>query len=162
MTNRKSSEQHMTAREAQEFFSTRKTSDEAAVADEPKPIADELNRISGHIVDAAYAVHSHLGPGLLESVYEVCLVHELTKRGLAVARQVDVPVEYDGIKIDSALRVDLIVEKSVLVELKAVESLLAVHAAQVLTYLKLTGCRLGLLINFNVPLIRDGIKRLVR
>jgi GxxExxY protein len=98
---------------------------------------------------------------LLESVYEVCLAHELKRRGLSVERQVELPVEYDGMRLDAGLRLDLRVEKSVVVELKAVEALLPVHTAQVLTYLKLTGCRVGLLINFNVPLIRDGIKRIV-
>jgi len=98
---------------------------------------------------------------LLESVYEVCLEHELQKRDLVVERQVSLPVVYDGAKLDAGLRLDLLVGKSVVVELKAVEALLPVHQAQVLTYLKLTGHRLGLLINFNVPLIRNGIKRIV-
>lgn len=151
-----------TAREALDSFSRKNIAEGALKQVAPDPLPDDLNRISGEVVDAAYKVHSQLGPGLLESVYEICLVHELTKRGLHVARQLEVPVEYDGVKLDAALRVDLVVEKSVLVELKAVDGLLAVHTAQVLTYLKLTGCRLGLLINFNVPLIRDGIKRLVR
>jgi GxxExxY protein len=125
------------------------------------PIPHELNRLSQSVVDAAYAVHTAPGPGLLEGVYETCLAHELAKRKLSSERQVAVPVEYDGIKLDAALRIDLLVEKRLVVELKAVESLLPIHTAQVLTYLKLTGCRLGLLINFNVPLIRDGIKRVV-
>ena len=126
-----------------------------------EPIPAELNRISGQVVDAAYKVHSGLGPGLLESVYEVCLAHELNRRGLSVERQVEVPVEYDGLRLDAGLRLDLLVERSIVVELKSAEALLPVHTAQVLTYLKLTGCRVGLLINFNVPLIRDGIKRIV-
>ena len=113
------------------------------------------------MVDAAYAVHRALGPGLLESVYEVCLIHELNKRGLKVDRQVAVPVVYDDVRLDAGLRLDLVVENGVLVELKAVETILPVHHAQVLTYLKLSGLRLGLLINFNVPVIRDGIKRIV-
>lgn len=125
------------------------------------PIPEELNRISRVVVDAACAVHSKLGPGLLEGVYEVCLVHELAKRKTSADRQVEMPIEYDGIKLDAALRIDLLVEKSLVVELKAVETLLPVHTAQVLTSMKLTGCRVGLLINFNVPLIRDGIKRIV-
>ena len=111
-------------------------------------------------MDAAFAVHSKLGPGLLESVYEVCLVHELKKRGLVVERQIPLPIEYDGIRLDAGLRLDLLVESCVIVELKAVESLLPVHKAQILTYLKLTGHRLGILINFHVSLIRDGIKRI--
>jgi GxxExxY protein len=126
-----------------------------------EPIPPELNRLSGQVVDSAYRVHSRLGPGLLESVYEVCLAHELKQRGLSVERQVEVPVQYDNLRLDAGLRLDLLVQRSVVVELKSVEALLPVHTAQVLTYLKLTGCRVGLLINFNVPLIRDGIKRMV-
>jgi len=125
------------------------------------PIPHELNRLSHSVVDAAYAVHTALGPGLLEGVYETCLAHELAKRKLLVERQVAVPIEYDGVKLDAALRIDMLVEKGLVVEVKSVEALLPVHTAQLLTYLKLTGCRLGLLINFNVPLIRDGIKRVV-
>jgi len=112
------------------------------------------------VVDAAYRVHSALGPGLLESVYEVCLAHEIRQRGLSVDRQVSLPVKYDGIEVDAGLRLDLLVESSIVVEVKAVEELLPVHSAQVLTYLKLTGCRLGFLVNFNVPLIKNGIKRI--
>jgi GxxExxY protein len=126
---------------------------------EPAPIPKELNHLSRLVVDAVYVVHSTLGPGLLEGVYEVCLAHELAKRKLSVERQVAVPIEYDGVKLDAALRIDMLVEKRLVVELKSVEALLPVHTAQVLTYLKLTGCRLGLLVNFNVALIRDGIKR---
>ncbi|MCX6617115.1 MAG: GxxExxY protein [Acidobacteria bacterium] len=125
-----------------------------------EPIPEEVDRVARIVVDAAFAVHSRLGPGLLESVYEACLMHELTKRGLRVERQVPVPIDYDGIRLDGGLRLDLLVESCLVVELKAVEELLPVHKAQVLTYLKLTGRRLGLPINFNVPLIRDGIKRL--
>ena len=113
------------------------------------------------VVDAAFRVHSGLGPGLLESVYEICLRHELKKKGIAVQAQLVLPVIYDGVILDAALRLDLLVEDCVIVELKAVEQTFAVHEAQLLTYLKLTGKRLGLLINFNVPLIRDGIKRMV-
>jgi GxxExxY protein len=124
-------------------------------------VSPAIDRVARQIVDAAYRVHTTLGPGLLESVYEACLVHELISRGLRVDRQVAVPIAYDTVRLDAGLRLDLLVENCVVVELKAVESLLAVHAAQTLTYLKLSGHRLGLLINFNVPLIRDGIKRLV-
>jgi GxxExxY protein len=113
------------------------------------------------VVKAAYAVHHGLGPGLLEGVYEVCLVHELGKRGLKVERQVVLAITYDNVRIDAGLRLDLVVENSLVVELKAVEVLLPVHLAQVLTYLKLSGFRLGLLINFNVRVIKDGIKRVV-
>jgi GxxExxY protein len=126
-----------------------------------EPIPAGTDWVARQIVDAAYHVHAALGPGLLETVYEVCLFHELTKRGLNAERQVTLPVVYDTVRIDAGLRLDLVVDHSVIVELKAVESLLAVHRAQVLTYLKLTGYRLGLLINFSVCYIRDGIKRIV-
>ena len=125
-----------------------------------EPIPPEIDRVAREVVNAAYRVHTTLGPGLLESVYELCLVHELTTRGLRVERQVAVPIVYDSVRLEAGLRSDLVVEDSVIVELKAVECLLAVHSAQMLTYLKLSGRRIGLLINFNVPLIRDGIKRL--
>jgi GxxExxY protein len=124
-------------------------------------ISPELDGIAKQVVDAAFAVHSKLGPGLLESVYEVCLAHELSKRGLKFERQVPMPVIYDGIKLDAGLRLDLVVEGEVIVELKAVETILPVHKAQVITYLKLSKKRLALLINFNVPLIKEGINRIV-
>jgi GxxExxY protein len=122
-------------------------------------ISEETDRVARQIVDAAFAVHSALGPGLLESVYEICLVHELGKRGLKNERQVSLPVVYDGVRLDGGLRLDLVVEGAVVVELKAVDALTDVHIAQVLTYLKLSGHRLGLLINFNVARIKDGIRR---
>jgi GxxExxY protein len=125
------------------------------------PIPAELDRIAKMVVDAAFRVHKTLGPGLLESVYEICLAHEIGKSGLSVERQVALPVIYDNIRMDAGLRIDLLVEDNLIVELKAVEEMLPVHEAQVLTYLKLTGHRLALLINFNVPLIRDGIKRII-
>ena len=117
--------------------------------------------IGKHIVDAAYKVHSHLGPGLLEKVYEACLTHELRKAGLLVARQVDIPIQYDGIRFEEGLRLDLFVENSVIVEVKAVELVNPVWQAQVLSHLKLTGRRLGYLINFNVQTIKSGIRRLI-
>lgn len=113
------------------------------------------------MVDAAYAVHCALGPGLLETVYEACLEYELKKRGTKVQRQVPVPLVYDGMKLDADLRLDIVVENCLVVELKAVETLLPVYEAQLLTYMRLSGFRVGLLINFNVPLIKDGIKRMV-
>ena len=125
-----------------------------------KPIPEELDRIAKLVVDASFAVHSKLGPGLLEGVYEVCLAHEVKKRGEIVERQIALPIEYDGIRLDAGLRLDMLISSSLVVEFKAVEIILPVHEAQLLTYLKLTGHRLGLLINFNVPLIRDGIKRI--
>ena len=124
------------------------------------PISDELDEVARQVVDAAFTVHSALGAGLLERVYETCLVHELAKRGVNTVRQVVLPIHYDGIRLDAGLRLDLLVEDCLVVELKAVEFLLPVHEAQLITYLKLSGHRLGLLINFNVPLIKDGIRRL--
>jgi len=124
-----------------------------------QPIPPEADAIARQIVDAAFTVHKTLGPGLLEGVYEVCLAHELKKRGLSVAQQQILPVVYDNIRLDAGLRLEMLVNEQVIIELKAVERLLPVHKAQVLTYLKLTGHRLGLLINFNVPLIKDGIER---
>lgn len=102
-----------------------------------------------------------LGPGLLESAYEHCLAHELHIRGLAVARQVSLPITYDGLKLDAGYRLDLVVEGSIIVEVKAVEALTRLHEAQVLTYLKLSAHRLGFLMNFNVPLFKQGLRRLV-
>jgi GxxExxY protein len=125
-----------------------------------EPIPDEIDAVAKKIVDAAFAVHKALGPGLVESVYEVCLVHEVMKRDLAVRRQVVLPILYDGVRLDAGLRLDLLVADAVIVELKAVERVLPVHQAQALTYLKLTGYRLALLINFNVPLIKHGIDRI--
>jgi GxxExxY protein len=123
--------------------------------------AVSINNISGRIVDAAMKVHSALGPGLLESAYEGCLVHELRKRGLQVANQVTLPVVYDGVQIDVGYRLDLLVERAVIVELKAVDKIAPIHQAQLLTYLKLSGHRLGLLLNFNVVRMKNGIKRMV-
>jgi GxxExxY protein len=125
------------------------------------PISDEEERIARDIVASAYAVHSALGPGLLENVYEVCFCHELTKQGLSFRRQVVVPIVYDGITFDEGLRLDVLVEDLVICELKAVEIMHPVFLAQLLTQLKLTGKRLGFLINFNVQLIKQGIKRVI-
>jgi len=122
---------------------------------------DELNEISGQVIGAAIEVHRELGPGLLESAYEACLRHELQQRGVRVEQQVPVPVFYKGLHLECGYRLDLLVENQVIVELKAVESLLPIHEAQLLTYLKLYQRRLGLLINFNVPVLKNGIKRLL-
>ncbi|MBU4343844.1 MAG: GxxExxY protein [Desulfobacteraceae bacterium] len=119
------------------------------------------NEIAKIIVDAAFQVHKMLGPGLLESVYEVILAHELKKRGLNVKRQVPVPIVFDEIKFNEGFRADLIVEEKVIVELKSVEKVSSVHKKQLLTYLRLAGKKLGLLINFGSELIRDGISRVV-
>jgi len=121
----------------------------------------EVNHISGIVVDSAMKVHSALGPGLLESAYEACLIRELRKRGLRVESQVPIAVSYDGEVLDVGYRADLIVEEKVLIELKAVEGILPVHKAQLLSYLRLSGKQVGLLINFNVEHLRDGIKRVI-
>ena len=121
----------------------------------------EIERIATIIVDAAFKVHSTLGAGLLESVYSICLAHELTKRGLIVAREVVLPIVYDGVQLDAGLRIDLLVESCVIVETKAVEKMNPVFEAQLLTYLRLTRNQLGFLINFNVVKIKDGIKRVI-
>jgi GxxExxY protein len=117
--------------------------------------------VSKAILDAAFRVHSHFGPGLLESLYETCLAHELRTAGFRVETQVPVPVYYDGIKMEVGYRIDLLVEDLVVVEVKSVEALAPVHHAQALSYLKLSGKRLGLLINFNTLHLKDGIKRFV-
>ena len=119
------------------------------------------NAIAREIVDAAFRIYSNLGPGLLESVYELVLAYELGQRGLAVVRQQPVSVVYGDVRIDAGFRADLIVEDKVIVEIKSVESIAPVHRKQVLTYLRLADKRLGLLINFNVVLIKDGIVRVV-
>ena len=126
----------------------------------PRPLAPDLGPLSQVIVDSAFKVHTNMGPGLLESVYEHCLCHEFKCRGIPFQSQLSLPVLYDGIRIETGLRIDLIVDGRVIVELKAVEVMHPLYTAQLLTYLKLTGLRLGLLINFNVPLIRDGIRRI--
>ena len=120
----------------------------------------DINKISGLIIEAAMRVHTALGPGLLESAYESCLLHELRKIGLIVLSQQILPIEYDSVKIDAGYRIDLLVADSVIVELKAVEKLLPIHEAQLLSYLKLGNKSLGLLINFNVVRLKDGIKRM--
>jgi GxxExxY protein len=119
------------------------------------------NQIAKIIVDKSFKVHRNLGPGLLESSYEKCLYHELRKTGLFVERQKEMPLVYDRIKLDIGYRVDMILNKKVIIEIKAVEKLTNVHIAQLLTYLKLSGCKLGILINFNSDLIKKGIKRIV-
>jgi GxxExxY protein len=113
------------------------------------------------IVDATYTVHKILGPGLLEKVYEVCFCHELSKRGLKYKRQVDIPIAYDGMIFNEGLRLDVLVEELIICELKAVDQMNSVWEAQIISHLKLTGKRLGFLINFNVPLIKNGIKRII-
>ena len=113
------------------------------------------------LVSAAINVHTALGPGLLENVYETCLAHELGKSGFEVKKQVILPVYYDTVKLETGYRLDLLLDNKVIVELKAVEKVLPIHAAQLLSYLKLSKCRLGFLLNFNVVHMKDGIKRMV-
>ena len=125
------------------------------------PLPEETEQTARHVVDAAVKIHSALGPGLLESVYEKCLGIELAKRGIGHERQVSVPVTYEGVTVEPGLRLDLIANNCVVVELKSVEKLLPVHEAQILTYLKLSGMRLGLLLNFNVALMKQGIRRII-
>jgi GxxExxY protein len=121
----------------------------------------ELNEISRRIIDAAIQVHKKVGPGLLESVYRECLIYELKKRGLKVETEVLVPIMYDGVPLKSPLRLDVIVEGEVIVELKAIDDVLGVHRAQLLSYLRLANKKLGLLLNFNVVLLKHGIHRIV-
>lgn len=123
---------------------------------------EELNKLTEDIIGAAITVHRELGPGLLESAYEACLAFELVDRGLFVEKQKELPVVYRGFQVDCGFRLDLLVEGKVVVELKAVEKLHPIHEAQLLSYLKLSGCKVGLLLNFNVRMLRDGLKRMVR
>jgi GxxExxY protein len=117
--------------------------------------------ITDQIIGSAIEVHKHLGPGLLESAYEQCLCHELSLRGISFCRQVDLPVLYKGVKLDCGYKMEVVVEECVVVELKTVEKIMPVHTAQLLTYLKLYRRPVGLLINFNVPVLKDGLKRIV-
>ena len=125
------------------------------------PIPATLNQVSGQVVNAAFAVHRELGPGLLESVYEACLCHELTLQKISFRSQVALPVTYKNLRLEAGLRLDLLVAESVIVELKSVQRMEPVFEAQLLSYLKLTGFRVGLLINFNAPTLKDGIYRFV-
>ena len=126
-----------------------------------KPLSEKEEAIAKKIVDSAFTVHKNLGPGLLEKVYEICFCHELSKRGLKCQRQIGIPIIYDGIKFDEGLQLDVLVEELVICELKAVEEMNPVWEAQILSHLKLTNKRLGFLINFNVTLIKEGIKRII-
>jgi len=122
---------------------------------------ERLNRITESIIGAAIEVHRALGPGLLESAYEECLTFELVQRGLKVEQQKPLPVVYREVKLDCGYRLDLLVEEAVIVEVKAVDRLAPIHQAQLLSYLRLSGCKVGLLINFNVKVLKDGIRRVV-
>jgi len=131
------------------------------MATAPQQITPKVNHITRLTIAAAMKVHSVLGPGLLESAYHACLLHELRKQGLTVASQVGLPVVYDGEQIDLGYRIDLIVNDFVIVEVKCVEAINPVHQAQLLSYMRLSGRQVGLLINFHVVHLRDGIKRMV-
>jgi GxxExxY protein len=120
-----------------------------------------INDLTQRIIGLAMCVHSRLGPGLLESAYERCLCHELDKHDLPYARQVDLPLQYDDVRLDCGYRADIIVNKLVLLELKSIEHILPLHEAQLLTYLRLSGCRVGLLFNFNTTSLKDGIRRCI-
>ena len=121
----------------------------------------DFNKLTGEVIGSAIEVHKALGPGLLESAYEECLCRELTLRNITYDRQRALPIHYKGVDLDCGYRLDIVVDNKVVVELKACEELKAIHEAQLLTYLKLTGIRIGLLINFNVRVLKEGIKRLV-
>ena len=120
----------------------------------------EINKVTETIIGAAIEVHRHLGPGLLESAYQACLAREMDLRNLAFEQEKQLFLEYKGLKLDCGYRLDFLVEQSVIVELKAVEALQPIHEAHLLTYLKLSGCKIGLLINFNVPVLKNGLKRM--
>jgi len=120
-----------------------------------------LNELTDAIIGAAMEVHRTLGPGLLESTYEMCLCRELSIRGITFERQVPIPVEYKGVKLDCGYRADIVVDETILIEIKEVDSVLSIHDAQLLSYLKLGGWKIGLLINFNVELLKHGLRRRV-
>lgn len=128
---------------------------------ETERVPAAVNDIGTAVMDAAFAVHRHLGPGLLEAVYQHCLAEELSQSGLAVERQVAIPVSYRQTKLDVGFRLDLLVERQVIVEVKAIDALASIHTAQVLTYLRFAQVRLGYLINFNSVMLKDGFRRLV-
>lgn len=122
---------------------------------------EEYNILSGQILDASFQVHKEMGPGLLESVYQFCLAEELRSRGISIVEQCSVPLFYKGKDLGKDFRIDILVEQEIIIEIKAVEVLLPVHEAQIISYLKLTDKRLGFLINFNVPIIKSGFRRFV-
>lgn len=126
-----------------------------------EPLPRHTEEVATALVDSAYAVHRALGPGLLESAYEACLAHELDRRGLKVSRQVGLPLHYGGVRLEIGYRIDLLVEEILIVEVKSVDAIAPVHEAQLLTYLRLSERRLGFLINFNVALLKQGLKRMI-
>jgi GxxExxY protein len=123
------------------------------------PISESAERAAREVLDAAFEIHTALGPGLLESVYEACLVHDLARKRVPVRRQVPVQISYNGLQLEAGLRLDLLVDEQVIVEIKVAERIIPVHEAQILSYLKLANLRLGLLINFNVARLKEGIRR---
>jgi len=120
----------------------------------------DINQLTGEVINAAIEVHRTLGPGLLESIYEECLCHEVGLKEIPYERQKELPIEYKGIKLNANFRLDVLVNKQLILEIKSCDTLLPIHEAQLLTYLKLTGLKIGLLINFNVPMLKNGIKRI--
>jgi GxxExxY protein len=122
---------------------------------------EEIELVATQLVDSMLAVHRELGPGLLESTYQACLAYELRERGIEVRCEVELPVKYKGLDIEAGYRIDMLVSDCIVIENKSVQELVPIHEAQLLTYMKLSGCRLGFLVNWNVPLIKDGIKRIV-
>lgn len=122
---------------------------------------EEIELVATQLVDSMLAVHRELGPGLLESTYQACLAYELRDRGIEVRCEVELPVKYKGLEIEAGYRIDMLVADCIVIENKSVQALVSLHEAQLLTYMKLSGCRLGFLVNWNVPLIKDGIKRIV-
>jgi GxxExxY protein len=122
---------------------------------------EEIELVAMQLVDSMLAVHRELGPGLLESTYQACLAYELRERGIEVRCEVELPVKYKGLEIEAGYRIDMLVADCIVIENKSVQALVPIHEAQLLTYMKLSGCRLGFLVNWNVPLIKDGIKRIV-
>jgi GxxExxY protein len=122
----------------------------------------EFDALSNRVIGLMLEVHRELGPGLLESAYQTCVAHELKLAGIPFEKEVPLPVRYKGLALDCAYRMDLVADRSLVIEIKSVDSLLPIHEAQLLTYLRLAGIKTGLLVNFNVPLLRQGLKRLVR
>ncbi|MFC1732628.1 GxxExxY protein [candidate division KSB1 bacterium] len=120
-----------------------------------------IEKIFKIVLDCSFKIHTALGPGLLESAYEACLFHELLEYKLSIEKQLPLPLIYNDVELDIGYRIDLLVEKAVIVEIKSIESLADIHMAQILTYMKLSGCKLGLLVNFNVRHLKDGIKRVI-
>jgi GxxExxY protein len=149
------------ATKPQRHKGTRRNQLSVLVAKNTNMLSHEIENIGKVIVNAAYKIHKELGPGLLEKVYEICLAYEVSKEGIEVLRQLDIPIVYDGITFSEGLRLDLLVGGEVIVEVKAIDLVNPVWEAQILSHLKLTGKQLGFLINFNVPLIKNGIKRFI-